>query len=200
MPEQSFVITPNIDRLVHRGTAFTKNYCQSPICTPSRASFLTGCYPNAIRAPRNGNFTYSDQYPLISKILSDRGYDCGLVVNCTWLVLSNVEPRVDDGYRFTSGVMHLVMTGKEVMTMPIGSTKRGVLKELVKDIQGIQRSFTKPPGEPIEPLISFRRSAKGLGFSASMSMILILPSTHLSSIVISLIPRRCPIRSFVSQI
>ncbi|MEC8256362.1 MAG: sulfatase-like hydrolase/transferase, partial [SAR324 cluster bacterium] len=35
-----FVITPNIDRLVYRGTAFTKNYCQSPICTPSRASFL----------------------------------------------------------------------------------------------------------------------------------------------------------------
>ena len=65
------VSTPFIDRIVVKGTAFTQTYCQSPICTPSRASFLTGCYPNAIRTPRNGNFVYTDQYPLISKILSD---------------------------------------------------------------------------------------------------------------------------------
>lgn len=36
--------TPNLDRLACRGVAFTRAYCQCPICTPSRATFLTGRY------------------------------------------------------------------------------------------------------------------------------------------------------------
>ena len=30
------IATSNLDRLVRGGTAFTRAYCQSPICTPSR--------------------------------------------------------------------------------------------------------------------------------------------------------------------
>jgi len=32
--------TPNIDRLVAEGVAFTRCYAQSPICTPSRANLM----------------------------------------------------------------------------------------------------------------------------------------------------------------
>ena len=39
--------TPHIDAMVANGTAFTRAYCQSPVCTPSRASFLTGRPPEA---------------------------------------------------------------------------------------------------------------------------------------------------------
>jgi arylsulfatase A-like enzyme len=49
------VLTPNIDRLVHEGVAFERAYCQAPICTPSRASFLTGTYPSVSHNNRNGN-------------------------------------------------------------------------------------------------------------------------------------------------
>ncbi len=38
--------TPNIDALAKRGTLFTNAHCQSPVCNPSRASFLTGRYPH----------------------------------------------------------------------------------------------------------------------------------------------------------
>lgn len=92
--------TPNLDRLTAEGVAFTNAYCQSPICTPSRGSFLTGCYPSAIRANRNGAATPPADVPLVTRLLADAGYDCGLVGK---LHLSAAhgrsEARPDDGYR-----------------------------------------------------------------------------------------------------
>ncbi|WP_231756514.1 sulfatase [Lignipirellula cremea] len=38
--------TPNIDRLARRGTLFSNAHCQAPICTPSRASLVTGLLPS----------------------------------------------------------------------------------------------------------------------------------------------------------
>lgn len=38
--------TPSIDRLSKRGTLFTNAHCQAPICTPSRASLVTGLLPS----------------------------------------------------------------------------------------------------------------------------------------------------------
>jgi len=37
--------TPNIDRLAERGTLFANAHCQAPICTPARASLVTGLLP-----------------------------------------------------------------------------------------------------------------------------------------------------------
>ncbi len=37
--------TPNLDRLAAEGVRFTKTYCQYPLCGPSRASFMSGLYP-----------------------------------------------------------------------------------------------------------------------------------------------------------
>ena len=42
--------TPNIDRLAERGTRYTRTFCQFPVCGPSRASFMSGYYPHAIRS------------------------------------------------------------------------------------------------------------------------------------------------------
>jgi iduronate 2-sulfatase len=38
--------TPNIDRLAQRGTVFLNSYCQMAVCGPSRASIMTGLYPD----------------------------------------------------------------------------------------------------------------------------------------------------------
>ena len=40
--------TPNIDALAQRGMMFTQAYAASPICSPTRASILTGLYPARI--------------------------------------------------------------------------------------------------------------------------------------------------------
>jgi arylsulfatase A-like enzyme len=39
----SIIQTPNLDKLVRRGTSFSRAVCANPICTPSRAEILSGC-------------------------------------------------------------------------------------------------------------------------------------------------------------
>ncbi len=91
--------TPNIDRLMDEGVTFKRAYCQSPVCTPSRASFLTGRYPRTTRCRQNGQKIPDDER-LISRILADHGYTCGLAGKLHLASCANnrVEERIDDGY------------------------------------------------------------------------------------------------------
>ena len=95
--------TPNLDRFVGESAAFTHAFCQSPICTPSRASFLTGMYPSAVGVNGNGFRTFPRHFEdrLITKKLHDQGYDCGLIGK---LHLASAflrrEERVNDGYDY----------------------------------------------------------------------------------------------------
>lgn len=97
-----FVHTPNLDRLAQEGVLFESCYCQSPICSPSRASFLTGRYPRTTRCRQNGQAIPADEL-LITRILAEAGYLCGLsgklhLSPCHPAVCPALERRIDDGY------------------------------------------------------------------------------------------------------
>lgn len=95
--------TPNIDRLALRGTAFTQAFCQSTVCTPSRASFLTGMYPSAVSVNQNGVPFFPSHYAnrLVSHRFAAEGYHCGLVGKLHLAsAAGRQEKRVDDGYHF----------------------------------------------------------------------------------------------------
>ena len=64
------MITPNLDQLVRRGTAFEKMYITSPSCAPSRASLFTGVYPHT-----NGVFRNDETWSYCwVKDLAEAGY------------------------------------------------------------------------------------------------------------------------------
>ena len=44
----SDILTPNLDKLARDGAYFTSYYATQPVCSASRASILTGCYPDRI--------------------------------------------------------------------------------------------------------------------------------------------------------
>ncbi|MDW5288099.1 sulfatase [Formosa sp. PL04] len=67
------VQTPNIDKIANEGAICTSYYAASPVCTPSRASLITGLYPQATGAPKNG-MHISEDIPTFATILRDQGY------------------------------------------------------------------------------------------------------------------------------
>jgi len=71
--------TPHIDALAARGVRFTNWYSNSPVCSPSRASLLTGRYPGnaGVRAILAGHRTASGlppQVPTLATALRAQGY------------------------------------------------------------------------------------------------------------------------------
>ncbi len=43
--------TPHIDRLFREGMTFDNFYANSPVCSPTRAALMTGCYPDRVGVP-----------------------------------------------------------------------------------------------------------------------------------------------------
>ena len=74
-------ITPNIDRLAESGMKFNEFYV-SPLCSPTRASLLTGCYAQRVGLPgvvgNNSPIGINPDEKLLSEILKDRGYHTAL--------------------------------------------------------------------------------------------------------------------------
>jgi choline-sulfatase len=79
--------TPALDRLARKGIRFDNFFCTSPVCSPARASLLTGDIPSQhgvhdwIRAGSMGDtrVDYLAGQTLITDVLADDGYRCGLV-------------------------------------------------------------------------------------------------------------------------
>lgn len=102
----SFINTPRLDAIANHGVAFTRAYAQNTLCTPSRASFLTGRYPASHHVYRNGNAFFPKSETLVTKLLANAGYDCGLVGKLHLSTARAGERRPDDGYRVFNWSKH----------------------------------------------------------------------------------------------
>ena len=81
------IVTPALDRIAANGVRFTSFFCTSPVCSPARASLLTGEIPSQHGVQdwiRDGNvgpgrIDYLDGRPLLTDVAAAAGYRCALI-------------------------------------------------------------------------------------------------------------------------
>jgi choline-sulfatase len=109
--------TPNLDKLAGEGIRFNNFFCASPVCSPARASFMTGRIPSQHGIHdwlRGGNIEIEDgvtiwsgaDHPIeylngmtgFTDILADNGYICGL--SGKWHIGHSAKPQKGYSYWF----------------------------------------------------------------------------------------------------
>ena len=104
------VKTPHIDAMADGGVRFTDYYAAAPICSPSRAGLLTGCYPRRV-----GNETWvhradsrSGIHPAeltIAELLQDHGYATACIGKWHLGFHEPFLPR-NQGFDYYFGLLH----------------------------------------------------------------------------------------------
>ncbi|MEQ2006697.1 MAG: sulfatase-like hydrolase/transferase [Limisphaerales bacterium] len=117
--------TPHIDRLAAEGVRFTRALSCNPVCSPTRATFLTGLIPS-----QHGVHSFLDpqfmmgpkayntlaEFTSLGEVLRDSGYVCGL--SGKWHLGANLTPS--EGFSFW-------------VTKPDGSTREFYDQDVIED-------------------------------------------------------------------
>jgi arylsulfatase A-like enzyme len=85
-----FVETPNMDRLAREGARFLNAFATTPLCSPSRGSFLTGQYPHTHGIVDN-TARHSHELPTFPRALRQHGYRTGFFGK--WHMGNDDSPR-----------------------------------------------------------------------------------------------------------
>lgn len=121
------VLTPNLDKLAEHGSYFSQCFCASPVCSPARASILTGAMPSGHgihdwlidgsvdpeklppsvrnRPPIRDNETQAIDFlsgmTTYTDILARNGYDIAL--SGKWHLGDTMKPRI--GYTYWNTIL-----------------------------------------------------------------------------------------------
>ncbi|MDY0288337.1 MAG: sulfatase-like hydrolase/transferase [Sphaerochaeta sp.] len=147
--------TPNLDALAAEGLRFDNFFCASPVCSPSRASILTGKIPSAHGVQdwiRSGNIArelcdgqdlfgdYSEertptQYLAGEKtytdILSQHGYECAL--SGKWHLGDSMNPQHGHSQWYTIGKGEVAYFQPDIIEDGNITKREGYITDLITD-------------------------------------------------------------------
>lgn len=104
--------TPNIDRLALQGLKFVNAYAAAPLCTPTRAAFMTGRYPAKTpvgliepltSTDSDSSFGLTPAYPSIATLMKEAGYETALIGKWHLGMLSQHSP-IKNGFDYFFGI------------------------------------------------------------------------------------------------
>jgi arylsulfatase A-like enzyme len=110
------ILTPNIDRLARGGVRFTNAFCSNPVCSPNRATCLTGLMPSQhgvhnwlgteVPDAQMGPDAYCtiEEFDTLPQMLADDGYECGL--SGKWHLGDSLHPQLGFKYWFAKPKGH----------------------------------------------------------------------------------------------
>ncbi len=97
-----FALTPNLDRIAAEGAIFRNAFVTTPLCSPSRASFLTGQYAHAHGITDNTDRSpASHRLPTFPRALHDSGYETAFVGKWHMGVDNSPRPGFDHWVGFS---------------------------------------------------------------------------------------------------
>ena len=139
-----FLETPNVSRLEREGASFERAFVPTAVCSPSRASLLTGAYAHTHGVRFNDFQELDGDPPTFPSLLKAEGYDTGFVGK--WhMSHASSEPRLDFDY-------WLSFKGQGVYQNPVLNEngrefkKRGYITDLLGEyaVDYIQTPRQKP--------------------------------------------------------
>jgi arylsulfatase A-like enzyme len=143
---KTIVETPNIDKIAHEGVLCTSWYASSPVCTPSRASMISGMYPVATGSFSN-DLPMKDDVLSFAQILSDNGYSTSYVGK--WHLDGDAKPGFaperkfgfeDNRYMFNRGHWKALAEDEDGLRVDQEINKQG---NAVFDVNNVnEKSFT----------------------------------------------------------
>ena len=71
-----FVQTPHLDAMAKTGVVFNRFYASAPVCSPTRASVMTGRHPFRVNVPNHGHYLRPHE-TTVAEALGSAGYVTG---------------------------------------------------------------------------------------------------------------------------
>jgi len=140
--------TPHLDRLAKAGVIFNRAYCQYPVCGPSRASFLSGLYPESTGVLNNKVDIRNTRPGTVSlpQFMKENGYWTGGVGKI--FHTARHEPGDlgwNEYHRFENDEFPFVAKARKQFEAEHGSVQRGRTRRQWKE--KLQGMFTQTRGQ-----------------------------------------------------